>query len=199
MPKVVDHEGRRRDITAAACRVIAESGLAGATMRDIAGAAGCTTGMVMHYFRSKDEVLVAALNSVSQAVADRVAALAADPSTGIETLLCECLPMDDRRRLEWLVWIAFWGSAAHDPALAEEQRDRYRTWREALQLVLETAGHPPGARVEEAAETLMTAVDGIGIQAVFDPSRWPPERQARRLRWQVAHVLADLAEPDRVL
>ncbi|MUN41132.1 TetR/AcrR family transcriptional regulator [Actinomadura litoris] len=197
MPKVVDHEGRRRAITAAACQVIAASGPAGATMRDIAAAAGCTTGMVTHYFRGKDEVLLAALNSVSRAVADRVAALAADPSTGIETLLCECLPMDDRRRLEWRVWIAFWGSAAHDPALAREQRDRYRTWREALQLVLATPGRPSGPPLEEAAETLMTAVDGIGIQAVFDPRRWPPERQARQMRRQVAHVLADLdAAPD---
>lgn len=192
MPKVVDHEERRRAIAAAACRVIAASGLAGATMRDIAGEAGCTTGMVVHYFRSKEEVLLAALGSVSQAVADRTAALTADPSTGLETLLCECLPMDDRRRLEWRVWIAFWGSAAHDPVLAREQRDRYRTWSEALQFVLATSGHPPGPPLEEAAETMMTIVDGIGIQAVFDPRRWPPERQARQMRAQVAHVLSDL-------
>jgi TetR/AcrR family transcriptional repressor of bet genes len=191
MPKVVDHEERRRAITAAACQVIASAGLNGTTMRDIATEAGCTTGMVMHYFRSKEEVLLAALGSASQAVADRMVALLEAASTDLYDLLCECLPMDDRRRSEWRVWIAFWDSAAHDPELAVEQRARYRTWREALQFVLLTMGYPQGGHLEEVAETLMTVIDGIGIQAIFDTERWPPDRQERQMRRQVRHILTD--------
>lgn len=191
MPKVVDHEERRRSIAAAACRVVADAGLAGATVRDIAAAAGCTTGMVMHYFRSKEEVLLAALNSATQAVADRMVALMDDPSADLHSLLCECLPMDDRRRLEWRVWIAFWGAAVRDPDLAAEQRARYRTWREALQVGMQVSGHATqGVQREEAAEAMMAIIDGIGIQAIFDESRWPPERQESQLRRQVAHILA---------
>lgn len=195
MPKIVDHEARRSAIAAAACRVIGEGGLAAATMRDIAAEAGCTTGMVLHYFRNKEELLLAALGSASQAVADRVAARLAVPTADLYDLLCECLPLDDRRRLEWRVWIAFWDTAVRQPDLAAEQRARYRTWREALHLALATCGHPPQAALEEAAEALMVVIDGIGIQAVFDTERWPPERQESQMRKQVGHILDELAAP----
>ncbi|WP_433333663.1 TetR/AcrR family transcriptional regulator [Spirillospora sp. CA-294931] len=192
MPKIVDHQERRRAITGAACEVIAADGLRAVTMRDIAERAGCTTGMVVYYFQSKEAVLLAALTSVSQAVADRMVALADDPEADLAMLLRETLPMDERRLLEWRVWIAFWDTAAHDPALAAEQRNRYRSWSEALQLILRTTGHASGPHLVEAAEIIMTIVDGIGLQAVFDPDRWPPDRQETQMRRQVAHVLADL-------
>lgn len=192
MPKIVDHQERRRAITDAACQVIATAGLGGTTTRDIAAAAGCTTGLIMHYFRSKEEILLAALSTVTQAVADRMATLLEEPGTDLYDLLSECLPMDDRRRLEWRVWIAFWDSAAHDPRLAAEQRARYQTWREALAFILHSAGYRQGPERDEAAESMMVVIDGIGIQAIFDAERWPPQRQARQLKRQVGHVLADL-------
>lgn len=192
MPKVVDHEERRGAIARAACEVIGAAGLNGTTVRDIAAAAGCTTGMVMHYFQSKEEVLLAALTTATEAVRDRMLARLDDPATALSDLLCECLPMDDRRRLEWRVWIAFWDSAVHDPRLAAEQRARYRTWREALQVILLSMGHRPGRRLDEVAEAVMTVIDGVGIQAMFDEERWPPARQERYLRAQLEHLLGAL-------
>ncbi|MCC3332233.1 TetR/AcrR family transcriptional regulator [Nocardia abscessus] len=191
MPKIVDHEERRRAISAAACQVIATKSLANTTVRDIAAEAGCTTGMVVHYFADKRQVLLAALTAATTAVAKRMTQVAAE-STGLYELLCQCLPMDETRRVEWQVWIAFWDSATHDADLAREQRARYQAWREALELVLVSVGYPAGRALENAAELLMIVIDGIGIQAVFDPDRFPPDRQLQLLRHQTEHILTTL-------
>lgn len=43
MPKIVDHDQRRRDLVEATLRIILRQGLAGATMRDIATEADSPT------------------------------------------------------------------------------------------------------------------------------------------------------------
>ncbi|MFE3261836.1 TetR/AcrR family transcriptional regulator [Nocardia sp. NPDC059091] len=190
MPKIVDHEERRRTISAAACRVIATAGLANTTVRDIATEAGCTTGMVVHYFDGKRQVLLAALASATTAVEERITEMVTQ-SADMYEVLCQCLPMDETRRIEWQVWIAFWDWATHDAELAGEQRRRYRAWRESLQMVLASAGYA-GRALESVAEELMVIIDGIGLQAVFDPDRFTPEYQLALLRRQAARVLDEV-------
>lgn len=62
-PKVV--EDRREQIINAALRVFAEKGFARATNRDIAKEAGITTGLIYYYFKSKEDLLKAALEEHS--------------------------------------------------------------------------------------------------------------------------------------
>ncbi|HEY3991931.1 MAG TPA: helix-turn-helix domain-containing protein [Ktedonobacteraceae bacterium] len=62
-PKVV--EDRHEQIIDAALRVFAEKGFARATNRDIAHAAGITTGLIYYYFKSKEDLLKAALEERS--------------------------------------------------------------------------------------------------------------------------------------
>ncbi|MBK7904923.1 MAG: TetR family transcriptional regulator [Proteobacteria bacterium] len=61
MPKAVDHDERREQIAHAACIVVANHGFEQATVVRIARAAGYTTGMLPHYFSSKQDILLAAL------------------------------------------------------------------------------------------------------------------------------------------
>ncbi len=56
-PKV--GEDRREQILDAALRVFAKKGFAKATIKDIAGEAGITTGLIYHYFESKEGLLKA--------------------------------------------------------------------------------------------------------------------------------------------
>jgi AcrR family transcriptional regulator len=55
------HSMRRRLILDAAWTVFARNGLGGATMREIAAAAGCTTGAIYPVFASKEEIYGALL------------------------------------------------------------------------------------------------------------------------------------------
>lgn len=58
-------EDRREQIIDAAMRVFAEKGFARATNRDIAHEAGITTGLIYYYFKSKEDLLRAALEERS--------------------------------------------------------------------------------------------------------------------------------------
>jgi AcrR family transcriptional regulator len=57
MAKIVDKEAKRKKILLAALRVIAEKGLTGTRMSDIARAADVGKGTLYEYFRSKEEIL----------------------------------------------------------------------------------------------------------------------------------------------
>ncbi len=62
-PKSV--EDRREQIIDAAMQIFAEKGFARATNRDIAEKAGITTGLIYYYFKSKEDLLKAALEERS--------------------------------------------------------------------------------------------------------------------------------------
>ena len=74
MPKVVDHDARRRDFVKAAYETITENGLANTTVRAVARKAGYTTGALVHYFGDKNELIRLALDYSGEVVRDRMVA-----------------------------------------------------------------------------------------------------------------------------
>ena len=187
MPKVVDHEQRRRELVAATWAVVAAEGIEAATVRRIAEEAGCTTGRITHYFADKEEVLVAALRQVHRAAGKRMLA-AIGQRSGLEALravLAEALPLDEERILEWRVWLAFWGSAATSTSLQAEQHQRYREWRGLLKRVLATAQLSADIDLDRLVDQIVALVDGFGLQGVLDPQHPQPEQLASRLNGAV--------------
>ena len=194
MPKVVDHEQRRTEVAAAARAAIADRGLDGATVRDIAAAAGVSTGVLAHYFRDKDELLLQALRDSYEAAAGRMLR-AGRRNPGLEAvrgMLEEELPLDDPARAEFRVWLAFWGRAAYNPALAGEQAAGCRVWRrlieEAIRIGTEDGSIRPDISPADEAEALMAFVDGMGLQATLEPGRLPPKRQRALLELQLSRL-----------
>src|SRR5215469_11628957 len=118
MPKIVDHAARRDEIALVACRVVAEHGFEQASMVRIARAAGYTTGMLAHYFDSKQEIIVAALRLILRRIDERLTHPAAKPARPeLLDLLLEALPLDAHRRVECAFWITFWGQVSADKRL----------------------------------------------------------------------------------
>ncbi|SCL18351.1 transcriptional regulator, TetR family [Micromonospora rhizosphaerae] len=124
MPKRVDHRERRRLIADALMRVAAEHGLEAVSLRHVATEAGVSSGMVQHYFRTKDEMMTFALSVVREhseaRVTRAVAALGDDPSprTLLRTMLAELLPLDEVRRADGRVALAFLAYTAVRPTVA---------------------------------------------------------------------------------
>jgi len=182
MPKVVDHAARRAELVDAAWHVIAAEGLEAATVRRIAQAAGCTTGLVTHYFESKDDMLVAALREVHRRAGQRMIRHVSGPD--IEEVLLEvildALPIDEDSQLEWKVWLAFWGRAAADERLRQEQQRRYAEWRGLLgKLVRRARPHETATDRRTAVDLIAGAVDGLGIQATLEPAKFSNARLRR--------------------
>eukprot|EP00439_Symbiodinium_sp_Y106_P087687 s1_g223.t1 len=181
MPKIVDHEKRRQELIEASWQVIAAEGLEGVTMRKIAAEAGCTTGRLTHYFADREALILASLRASYDVTGDRTrVAIAEDipPQEKLFRLVDEMLPSDDKRLLEWKVWIAFWSAATVDETLALENDARHDTWAEELADLIKEAAPDRDAKGE--ADLLIGLINGVGLHAAVNPTE-PNLSRARRL------------------
>ena len=190
MPKYVDVEQRRRDITDAAARLIAKSGVGAATLRDVAAEAGLTTGSVTHYFADKRELLLHTFQASLDGRRSRRSLVSDEPLAALRATLEGALPADDDRRRHWMVSVAFCAQAAGDDELAKAQADAYREFHSYVTEQVRRSGLATDHRAAMMAEHLITQVNGVAIQALFDPSSWPTDRQLDALDAALRAVVA---------
>ncbi|RKN38970.1 TetR/AcrR family transcriptional regulator [Streptomyces hoynatensis] len=181
MPRTADHDQRRRQIADAVCTLISGHGLDAVTVARTAATAGMSVGLVQHYFRSKDEMLLHAFQEVTA----RIRARAEDRiRAGIEHrqpiswvlagALAEFVPLDERRRTEFRVTTAFAGRALDAPALAEVDVATARRLREDIARAVhngkECGEVDPGLDPWPAAVRLAAVTEGLAMQVHRDPA-----------------------------
>jgi AcrR family transcriptional regulator len=175
VPKLVDHDARRAELARAVWAVVRRAGIDHASVRTVAAEAGYSAGSLRHYFPTHSELLAFALQVVVDRIGSRVHGLDRDPEPwrAARQVLHELLPLDDERRAENEVWLAFTARALVDPSLREihaEVDDALRkTWTgiaEALAL------DDP----DFEGERLHAMVDGLCVHAALNGDRLPPER-----------------------
>jgi TetR/AcrR family transcriptional repressor of bet genes len=189
VPKIVDHAQRREEIALVACRVVAQYGFEQATIVRIAREAGYTTGMVAHYFDTKQDIIIAALRLILTRIEARLTKPATPQRPDLLAVLIETLPIDPQRYIECAFWTAFWGQVSADKRLR-----RINTWlhREYMRLFErciaegwpEWARWPVGVR-ERVLRSVVTFINGITASAVVNQSDWPAQRQIEQLRLQL--------------
>lgn len=123
MPKVVDHDERRRAIAEAVFRLIGSSGMESVSLRDVAIEAGVSVGSVQHYFESKTEMLLFALSYMRERVLERLLrklGKLTDPTKReyIRAVMSAMLPLDQPSREEASVNVAFFSVALSTPQFA---------------------------------------------------------------------------------
>jgi AcrR family transcriptional regulator len=192
MPRLVDHEERRAEVAAAVWRVVSSEGLDAVTVRRVAAETGMSTSVVSHYFAGKDELLRLAFRLVVDRGRARAEAEARVAGGGrARALLATGLPLDAARRTEARIWFSFLGLALTRPDLAADQRAAYRAWRGAVAAALREEGLRAGLDAEAEAAALIALVDGLAVQAAFEPRRLPPARQLALLGERLAALGVD--------
>jgi AcrR family transcriptional regulator len=187
MPKIVDHEERRNEIALVACRVVAQYGFDQATIVRIAREAGYTTGMVAHYFDTKQDIVIAALRLILRRIEERLTPGEGQPD--LLALLTEALPVDETRYIECAFWIAFWGQVPADKRLkrinAWLHREYLRLFERCLAQGWQDWAHWPTATREQVLRSVITFINGITASTVASRGDWPAERQVGQLRLQL--------------
>ncbi|MFF2451712.1 TetR/AcrR family transcriptional regulator [Isoptericola sp. NPDC058082] len=129
MPRRVDHDERRRQITDACRRVVARDGLEAATFQAVAAEAGVSVRLVQYYFGHKHGLLVATHRAVIEGSAARFgggtspgeSAEPAPPRAVLRAVLAALLPLDDARRADAVVLAAFHAAALTNEAVTPEE------------------------------------------------------------------------------
>lgn len=191
MPKIVDHSQRRDEIALVACRVVAEHGFDQASMVRIAREAGYTTGMLAHYFDSKQDIIIAALRLILRRIEERLMRPApAGATPDLLTLLTEALPVDAHRRIECAFWTTFWGQVSADKRLkrinAWVHREYLRLFERCLAQCWSEWANWPAATREHVLRSLVTFINGLTASAVANAGDWPAPAQTEQLRLQLA-------------
>ena len=182
MPKIVDHDERRQTLAATAVSVIAEVGIENATLRDIAQMAGFSTGIVGHYFGSKDELMLSALVWVEARVAQRFNAMR---NRSIERALESILPLDKGRRDEWRVRVNFWGRAMANQDLATKLAESMDRSQQLLRVLVReecaSGSFLAGLDCAVVAETLFDRTMSLSLKILFQPKAYPRHRVRQKI------------------
>jgi len=186
MPKIVDHDQRRDEIALVACRVVADYGFDQATVVRIAREAGYTTGMVAHYFDTKQDIIIAALRLILRRIDERLTPADGQSPPDLLQLLTEALPVDEQRYTECAFWIAFWGQVSADKRLkrinAWVHREYMRLFERCLARAWPEWARWTAATRDQVLRSIVTFINGLTAGAVVSRSHWPAERQLEQLR-----------------
>ncbi|MDP8986548.1 MAG: TetR/AcrR family transcriptional regulator [Pseudomonadota bacterium] len=200
MPKIVDHAKRREEIALAACQTVADHGFERATVARIARTAGYTTGMVAHYYESKQHIILAALHLILARVEGRLTRASASRGADLLSVLSEALALDAQRFTECAFRMAFWGQLSTDKKLK-----RLNLWMQDEYMRLLTrcfAKHwpqwpswPRGDR-QRMLRSMFTFINGLTAGAVTGPSDWPATVQLEQLKLHL-ELMRRWAKPKR--
>jgi AcrR family transcriptional regulator len=174
LPKIVDHDMRRRELSQAAVRLIARDGLDAATTRALASESGWTTGVLKHYFVGKDDLLRHALLELEAVNRERLAVAEGEEATGYDALRAAIVAILRDEPAHAKVWIAFLSRAATDPAIGREMRRGSRAWQRRWAELVRRGQADRSIRsdvdADEVAIELWALLSGLRIAALFNPS-----------------------------
>ncbi|GGS75007.1 TetR/AcrR family transcriptional regulator [Streptomyces violaceus] len=197
MPRQVDYEERRLRIAEAVCALIARSGMEAVSLRDVATEADVSMGAVQRCFHTKEDMLLFALEHVSQRVSERAAqriAAASTPqaaSTLLSHTLAELALLDEASKTQAHVWLAFVSRAPAGERLPAVLRDTYGKLHDLIVWLVrygqDTQEIPEHLDAVQEAHTLLAVADGLTVHVLA--GHHSPEVALAVLQRHVDHLL----------
>jgi AcrR family transcriptional regulator len=183
--RTADPTAQQTQLSRAVWEVLANQGIERLTIRAVAVAAGCTTGLVMHRFPNRKALLRHARQLLHERTRARVEALEANapsPRAALHAVLAQGLALDAETTAESVVWVGFLAAAVGDDELTAQHRANNRAWRERIgRLVTAAAPDWPDDRVAATMFALIAMVEGAAALSFTDPAAYPPAAQLAML------------------
>ena len=164
VPKLVDHDVRRREIAQAVWAVIAERGIEGVTLRSVAAEAGVSVGRIQHYHASREELVRDSCRELLKAATQRFEAAGdATPVERLRRLILGRIPTTPEFAIGTSIWLAYEAKSVDDPVIAElVQRGHAGGVRETAALL----GECGVADAPAVALRLMATAEGLAIRVL---------------------------------
>ncbi|WP_327724005.1 TetR family transcriptional regulator [Streptomyces europaeiscabiei] len=193
--KSLKAQQRRQEILRIAMDTFAARGYNNASLQEIADRAGVTQAGVLHYFRSKAQLLTSVLDlrdatDIEQLGPDRPQGLAF-----LRHLVDTVRRNTEREGIVRLYAVLSAESVTEGHPAQDFFRDRYAGLRtmvsEALAEASELGETRPGLDVEEAATAIVAVMDGLQIQWLLAPGSVDMAASTDRV---ITALLADLSD-----
>jgi len=142
MPRTVDLADRRRIVGEAAWRVLVRDGPTEVSVRKVSAEAGLPPSSLRYTFPTQASVRDAAVELLVSRLRERVdrAAAATGGRDAARAVLLELLPLDDERRAEMEVTVAFAALALTDASLRAAHEQTHAAVHDVCALALEHLG-----------------------------------------------------------
>jgi AcrR family transcriptional regulator len=162
----------RKAIVDAAMVCFAQQGYAQTTIRRIAGEAGISTGLMYHYFDSKEALLQAVFENCMAVLSGVMvqAYRSNQPRKRLPALLRAIFAMLEEDRAFWVLFQMLRGQPAIAAILGDALREWTRRLRELFAAELRNQGR---AEPELEALILYSLIEGTIQQYLLDPDGYP--------------------------
>lgn len=188
----------------AAVAVLVRDGLDGLSVRRVASEAGVSIGAVQHHYATKDALLMAAADHITNRFQVRAAdltrrALANEGPVPAFLAFCQLLanavPDSDPRTAgeaedttASIVWMWFVAKATQPGAVADAFATGWSQTEQHLRgLIAELFPH---RHATEEAGYLLAVLDGLAVARAAEPDRMPAARASSIIRRHLAHLAA---------
>lgn len=176
MPKIVDHDERRRVIVEALWRVVARDGAHEVSVRHVAAEAGMPKSSIAHYVGTMPHLMGLAVDQLVQDNTDYILSL--DPLSldvdKVTEVLYTLVPVTERRRRMSGVWLLLVSQAGADPETAEVLHRLNSSVAEGLTDLLggmrEQGLLDSGRDIDTEVRRLHALIDGLAVQCMTDPA-----------------------------
>ena len=164
----------RENIRAAACRAFAARGPSATRIADIAREAGVSSAIIHYYYKSKDEVLLAALQWANEHTSRQLYELRRETTEPVELLrrtIDLAIPSEGVLRDEYVLWIETWARVRLHPRLLAECAAMSDAWVAFFQQLVEDGAEAgvfqPIAPAAEIAQRMVALSDGLSFRSAI--------------------------------
>lgn len=176
MPKIVDHDERRRVIVEALWRVVARDGAHEVSVRHVAAEAGMPKSSIGHYVGTMPQLMGLAVDQLVQENTEYLLSLDLldmDPDKATEVLY-SLVPVSERRRHMSGVWLLLASQAGADAEFAEVLHRLNASVADGLGDLLRgmrEQGMVDSRRdIDAEVRRLHALIDGLALQCMTDSS-----------------------------
>jgi AcrR family transcriptional regulator len=184
-------ERTRRQLLAAAARLFAAKGLAGASLEEIAEAAGYTTGALYYHFANKEQLFLELLRTGwSRQIANWAGAVRAvfeddtvDPFDALSRFVVERAAREGEfEPLQGEFWLYALRNPEAMAVVAEKLREQTDAFEPVIATVMAEVGSPPGISSAEMTTVALALFQGLVRRRRLEPGAVPDDLFARILR-----------------
>jgi len=186
----------------AAIEVFAQRGYHGASLEDVAAAAGFTKGAVYSNFETKADLFMALLiRETARRNAALAAAIASEPMEELPKVAGRWLERQAGEHRDWdVLTVEFWLAAARDPQIADRlqagRRDIIDQLGRVVDARLAESGSQPGLDGREIVVLLDALGTGLLMNSILEPEAVRSELFSRAIGKLLAPMAGDPHDSD---